>query len=325
MGDVPCACRIAGPDELGQLFRHLGLAGRHTIVKPNWFSLYPGNYTDAAVLDLVLTALDGPVTVVESYTAMRHDGSRRITSRNARSQWEWLCAQDQWFLETTGIGAVLERHRATYICVTEEVWSGRVAPADQIAARVDSRYGAIDQAELYGLVPSRLFELAGCSLLSLGRFKGGWSLSLKNMFGLIPDPLRSRWHGPRDRDLARSIVNVNLVYHALFRMVGMVETFTPFSLYREGGAYNTPWGTYDLIPGVGVAFAGSNLPAVDAAVAQAAGVRPEELGFLQLAEARGLGDWRKGLHVEVPADLAEALSGRPGDAVPDASGDVRRR
>lgn len=310
MGDVPCVSRITGPDELRRLFGHLGLTGRHIIVKPNWFSLYPGNYTDAEILDLVLTSLGGPATVVESYTGMRHDGSRRITPRNACSHWEWLREQDKWFLETTGIGAVLQRHGATYINVTEEVWSERVAPYHEVASRVESRYGAVDQPELYSYVPFRLFELAGSPLLSLARFKGGWSLSLKNLFGLIPDPLRVRWHGPGDRDLARSIVNINLVYHALFRVVGLVETFAPFSLYRQGGAHHTPWGAYDLMPAAGVAFAGTNLPAVDAAVARAAGAKPGELKYLQLAEARGLGAWAEGLQVEVPADLASALAGR---------------
>ncbi|MDI7276129.1 MAG: DUF362 domain-containing protein [Anaerolineae bacterium] len=325
MSNAPRVRRISGSDDLRLLFDHLGLLGRHVIVKPNWFSLYPGNYTDASILDLVLTALSGPATVVESYTCMRHDGSREITRRNARSHWDWLRQQDAWFLETTGIGAVLERHGARYVNVTEEVWLERVVPQTEIRARVESRYGEVDQPDLCGYVPLSLFELAGSPLLSLGRLKGSWSLSLKNLFGLIPDPLRDRWHGPGDRDLARSIVNINLIYQALFEAVGMVETFAPFALYRDGGQYHTPWGDYDLIPAAGVAFAGTNLPAVDAAVAHALGARPEEIEYLRMAEARGLGAWADGLQVQVPPELLAALTGQGGGGeTKDAQAGERR-
>lgn len=306
MSALPLIVRVGDASDLGELFGQLGLTGDRFIVKPNWFCLYPGNYTAAQALDLTLAALPGPAVVVESYTAMRHDGSREITSRNGRENWAWLREQDAWFMETTGIGEVLGWHGAEYVNVTEEVWSGRVAPAAEVAARVEARYGAIDQPELYDYVPRRLFELAGNPLVSLARLKGGWSLSLKNLFGLIPDPLRSRWHGKDDADLARSIVNINLVYHALFRVFGLVETLTPFALYGEGGEYHTPWGDYELRPAAGVVFAGASLPAVDAVVARACGVDPAGLEYLQLAEGR-LGPWREGLGVEVPAEVLAAL------------------
>ena len=306
MSALPLVVRVDDAGDLRLLFERLGLAGARFIVKPNWFCLYPGNYTTAQALDLTLAALPGPAVVVESYTAMRHDGSREITSRNGREDWAWLREQDAWFMEISGIGEVLRRHGAEYINVTEEVWSGRAVPAAEVAARVEARYGGIDQPELYGYVPQRLFEWAGNPLISLARLKGGWSLSLKNLFGLIPDPLRSRWHGPKDADLARSIININLVYHALFAVFGLVEALTPFALYGEGGEYHTPWGNYELRPEAGVVFAGASLPAVDALVARACGIDPAGLEYLQLAEAR-LGPWREGLGVEVPTEVLTAL------------------
>lgn len=306
MDGQPAVRSIGGVNDLRRLFAEVGLAGEPIIVKPNWFSLHPGNYTEASVLDQVLAALPGRAVVVESYTGMRNDGSRRITARNGRSHWQWLREQDGWFLATTGIGEVLARHGAEYVNVTEEVWSGRAAPAAEVAARVEARYGAIDQPELYGVVPQRLFALAGSPMLSLGRFKPPWSLSLKNLFGLIPDPMRDRWHGPRDRDLARSIVNIATVYHALFCMVGLVETLAPFPAYHPGGQYHTPWGDYDLRPAAGVVFAGRSLPAVDAAAARAWGDDPAGLAYLQLAEGR-LGSRQEGLEVDVPAEWGAAL------------------
>ncbi len=305
------ARRIESIADLRRLFVEVGLDGERIVVKPNWFSLHPGNYTDARILDLTLAALPGHAVVVEAYTGMRHDGSLRITARNGRRHWDRLRQQDAWFLATTGIGDVLARHGAEYVNVTEAVWSGQVAPAVDVAARVEARYGAIDQPELYGYVPQRLFDLAGCMLLSLARFKPPWSLSLKNLFGLIPDPFRDRWHGAGDRDLGRSIVNIATVYHALFPAVGLVETLAPFALYGAGGQYHTPWGDYDLRPAAGIVFCGRSLPAVDAAAARAFGADPAKLEYLQLADGR-LGCWRDGLAAALPARWEAALQGAGG-------------
>jgi hypothetical protein len=46
---------------------------------------------------------------------------------------------------------------------------------------------------------------------------------MKNMFGLIPDPVRAWWHGPGNRRLPKSILGINEVYGALFRLVGVFE------------------------------------------------------------------------------------------------------
>ena len=43
------------------------------------------------------------------------------------------------------------------------------------------------------------------------------------MFGLIPDPVRAWWHGPGNRRLAKSILGINMVYGALFRLTGVFE------------------------------------------------------------------------------------------------------
>lgn len=64
---------------------------------------------------------------------------------------------------------MLARHGAEYVNVTEEVWQGRVAPAESVREAVEQAYGP----------------------------RG-------NAFGLIPDPLRSRWHGEDGLLLGRS-------------------------------------------------------------------------------------------------------------------------
>lgn len=54
---------------------------------------------------------------------------------------------------------------------------------------------------------------------------------MKDLFGLIPDPVRAWWHdsgdsssrAPRNSRLARSILDINKVYGALFELVGIFE------------------------------------------------------------------------------------------------------
>jgi hypothetical protein len=98
------------------------------------YSLSPANDTDPTVRDASLAVLQRRVTVAEACTAMRGHGSARITSGDVSSLWDLLRLQDQRFAEPTGIGAVLERHRATHIRATEEVRPGQMMPADTVAA-----------------------------------------------------------------------------------------------------------------------------------------------------------------------------------------------
>ncbi len=134
MGDVPCVCRITGPDEPGRLLRHLGLTDRYTIAKPKRLSSLLADDRDATGLDSALAVPEGRVAVREACTAMRHHGGAGITPRDLRSLWQLPRPQGGWFPEAAGIGAVLEHNRATHIGVTAEFWPGHVAPTDAVDA-----------------------------------------------------------------------------------------------------------------------------------------------------------------------------------------------
>ncbi|MEW6233357.1 MAG: DUF362 domain-containing protein, partial [Chloroflexota bacterium] len=266
---------IRNQEDMASLLAEVGLAGDLFIVKPSWFSPHYGNYTEAAVLDLVLGALPGRKMVVEGYSGARNDGSREITPENAREHWAWIRDQDRWFLESTGIGAVLARRGVEYLNVTEEVWQGRIADPATIAALVEARYpGVVRHRELFAAVPKRLFDLRGTPLISLARLKTG-SFALKNLFGLIPDPIRLPWH----EYLGEAIVEIVAIYGSLFPTVGVVEGIYRTTLYREGGYYHTPWGDYDVMEGPGIALAGRDLVALDASAFRLLGLDPEERTF----------------------------------------------
>ena len=60
------------------------------------------------------------------------------------------------------------------------------------------------------------------------------------MFGMIPkhvgyDSRYDRYHGPKDKELSRHILDINKMYHALFNVVGIVEAIKSLS-YNIGSA-----------------------------------------------------------------------------------------
>ena len=79
--------------------------------------------------------------------------------------------------------------------------------------------------EFYQVVPLKLFELKGKTLIDLARVKMSsptcrdFSLTMKNLFGLLPQPSRYKYHD----NLPESIVDINKVYRALFNVLGLCE------------------------------------------------------------------------------------------------------
>lgn len=338
-GDVILA-RVRDAGGFARVVRELGIRseGDHPVflIKPAWFSPHRANFVGARELDLLLSCLPpGRRIVIEGYSGARNFGGREITPENAYHNWDWIREQDRVFRDRTGISEVLARHGAEYVNVTEEVWQERVAPAESVREAVERAYGrrgsvrpgaamprgdchlargsggepgieqllepVVAQEELFGVVPRCLFELRGSVLISLAKLKTG-SWSLKNLFGLIPDPLRSRWHGEEGRMLGRSIVDIAAIYRALFRVVGIVEGIYETALYRPGGRYHTDWGDYDVVEDGGLVLGSWNLVTLDCCAARAVGSL--EIGERSFAR---IGEQVFGEPAVVPDELADAL------------------
>ncbi len=286
---TPIFLSVKSADDFRELLAPLKITGETIVIKPNWFSTHRGNFTEAEVLSAVLSALpaDTYKLVVEGYSGFRNDGSRRINLKDQRSDWEWIREQDEWFRETFGITEVLAEHGAKYLSVTEEVWSGRTAPADEVSALVEKKTSSkkkaepIAHTELYEQVPMRLWELAGATLISLTKIKGGLSLSLKNLFGMVPEPLRLSYHGEDSADLPQSIADIARIYLSIFNVVGVCEAVFSTAVYNEKGALTTDWGNYDLVESAGIACAGRDPLTLDAAVSAIMGEKPKKLHYLQ--------------------------------------------
>ncbi|GAC1427698.1 MAG: hypothetical protein NVSMB65_00580 [Chloroflexota bacterium] len=311
LADPPVVARMATTArELRALLLESGLPAEAEVyvVKPTWHGRAPGTYTDAQALGLLLEALrPGRAVVVEGYTSGRNDGSRAVDwSGDPRPDWDWIREQDDLYLRQMGLAAEMERHGARYVSVTEEVWSGRVAPPDEVEALVRRARGPVAQRELYGLVPRCLYDLRGAPLISMARFKGTMRMSTMNLFGLIPDPLRVRWHGEDDLGLMRTMVDLALLYGGLFRLHGMVEALSAAVHWRETGAHRSRWGRYDVVEHPGVVVAGPHLGAVDAYGELLQGIDPTACLYLWVA-AEALGAWRLPGPEAVPAALSAAL------------------
>jgi len=280
-----------------ELLRALGVAAGPVLVKTNWFSPYPGMFTDAATLALVCDAVEGEKIVIEGHAACRNDGSREITPENGRENWEWIREQEAAYFRRFGLDAVLGRDDVTYVNVTDEVWEGRVADEGDVRAALEERGRTLAFEELYGAVPEKLLEWRGRPLLDLARVKvarpepgpGGFSLSLKNMFGLIPEPSRGNYHAR----LPDAIVDAHLLYGAFFGVIGLCEGI--FHAIRTGdvGEYDTDWGfRYDDLEGLGVIVGGDTAAEADAFTAALFGSDVSGRDVMTAAAER-LGPWDK--------------------------------
>ena len=264
------------------------------IVKPNWFFQGIGFYTDTKTLQLLLECLD-KVTVIESYTYQRNDGTRTITPKNGKQNWDWIREQDERFLHTTGFDTLFKEYNVEYVNLTEEVWSERIANPENIRKSVEAEFTPVLRKGLYEQVPERIYAMRGRKLISFAKLKqqraNRVSATLKNVFGNIIDPNRMDWHGNEDSELARSIVDVNKVYASLFEVLGLCEAIFTAVQYRKKGRHPVPWGfRYDLTENLGLAIYGDRLVDVDAYLSQSCGIDPSKVEHVRLA-AEEFGKW----------------------------------
>jgi len=283
------------------------------IIVPNWHCARKGYGTDAQTLRTLLEVLPGSKTIVESYDAARTADPGRFEGLDlaaARQHQGYLREQDQVFLRQTGLGEVLREHDAEYLSVTEEVWEGRTADAREVQAAVEQRYGPVVHQELYGMVPSSLWDQRGCTLVNCAKMKacgiaGGvfFSLSMKNLFGLIPVPNRYGYHGASEKGLSRSIVDCNQVYASLFPTVSLCEAMHS-SLISATTRFDDE---ASLVADLGLVAVSDRAVELDAFLVSAMGVHPEERNFLRMG-AEVFGQWHENDFPPLPPEAAHRLA-----------------
>ena len=256
------------------------------LIKPNWGTVEC--YTESQVLDWALSSIPGDKLVIESHGWARNEETLlgtdpgRLTKANLRRG-------ERWFLGYSHTDEVLRKHGVEYLNLTEEIWAGRAADPVRVRQVVEEKFEPLQDDELYTKVPARLFELRGGTLLSLSKFKVvfqplGVSFSIKNLFGLIPGPSRSKYHGKAHARLDQSIVDINKVYRSLFAVKGVVEAVQSAGTLEKEGQRT------QVHPGRQIAFASADTVSLDAFAAVIGGRSPDGVGHLRCA-AQTFGPW----------------------------------
>ena len=265
------------------------------VVKPNWST--SKIFTEAKILDWTLSAIDCEKFVVESFAHYRspifldHKGpfNAELEKRLAGQKKKDLRSNDRWFLEMTGIGEVLKKHDVEYVNLSDEFWSKRVCEPDEIKSIVESRFEPLSNDIMYSMVPIRLQEMNGGTLLSLAKPKLahgtiGVTLSIKNLFGMISTPYRGKFHGTNDSKLNDSIMDITKICHSLFNVRGVVEAVFSTSASDEFLAHSKRFDN------LGFVWISDDVLELDAVVTTQLGLDPHTVGHLTLA-AKTFGQW----------------------------------
>jgi len=249
---------------LARLLAHLEVPADRVFIKVTWHGYATGTYTDAAALDQLLSALPGRAIILEGHSTGRNVGGADFDwETEPRAHRVWLRDQEAEFLRRTGLADVLARHRAHYVNVTEAYWDGACAPREDVLRILADRGVQLRDEELAGFVPQIVLEHRGAPFLSFARFKGPTRLGISNCFGLLPPPLRSRFHGPTIDHFARVCCDVARLYGALLRPHGLVEALYSAVRWSRQGLYRSRFGNYDLILNPGVVTLSRGLVAAD--------------------------------------------------------------
>ena len=285
IGNIVVEEDVVDKESFQEVIRHLELKSP-VIIKPNWgFSVC---FTEAIILDWVLSAIDGEVIVVESYGWARSEEALKTGGWGSFDQ-EDLRKSDQWFLEYSGIGKILEKHDVEFLNITEENWANRTAERELIEELVKKKHVPLEREEFYSIIPEQLYKMRGGDLLSLAKLRlleapMIVSFSVKNFFGMIPGPDRGPFHGKKHSKLNQSIVDIYKVYDSLFHISGVIEAVFTASL-RDPDTFE--WETRE---NPGFISASENPLELDAFLSTLLGKDPHKIGYLELS-AKNLGKW----------------------------------
>ena len=314
--------KVSDSDELRQMLVDPWFESETIIIKPNWVSNEPANFTDSETLRMMLEALDSHIVVTESHMIARSlnllKEGMRFTVGDKEVNWKWLLMGDGWnwlienpnwdwfkkgghwdqikkedkaFLDKCGFTDLFKEFDVNYINVTDEVWSGRIADPTEVKRSVETRFKPVQTDKLYSMVPKKLYDLRGSTFISFARLKMYASFTMKNLFGMIPDPARPWWHGSEESRIATSIVDINKVYHSLFNVYGICEALKTTAVPHPEGKFPLflPRMEYNIIEGLEVVAFGRDLVSLDAIL-----LNLTDQSILQVAELN-----------RAPIDMAE--------------------
>jgi hypothetical protein len=286
---------------LEELFE--GRSFDRVLVKVTWHGYATGTYTDPAVLDLLLGALPGKAIILEGHTTSRNLGGATFDwGTEARENRAWIRQQDAEYLRRTGLADVLAKRQAQYVNVTECLWDNTCADSGQITGILQQRGVNLQFPQLAECVPQIVVDYAGCPMISLAKFKGPTRLTISNLFGLLPEPLRAAWHGPNITYMARVCCELANLYGALFPLYGMAEGLFSAVRWTRQGLYRSRWGNYDLVENAGYLTASRGLVGADILASRLQGQDVNRSAFFDVVRTE-LGWDERAANTALPAEI----------------------
>ncbi len=167
--------------------------------------------------------------------------------------------------------------------------------------------------KLLAALPAQVVLVEGhTSSRNLGGASWDWQTqgqraSLTNMFGLIPTPLRTKWHGRTVAHFARVCCDIAKIYRCLFRTYGMVEALNVAVKWNPRGLYRSRWGNYDLIPNTGIVTLSPNLATSDVLASRLQGLPVDDNLFFQTVLDE-IGFPEAAARLPIPEDLVARLA-----------------
>jgi len=295
--------KVSDSHELRQVLDDPWLESDTIVIKPNWVTNEPADFTESETLRTLFEALDSHIVVTEFLNIARSlnllESGISFTVGDEEVNWRWLLKGEGWnwvienpdwgwfkngkhwghirkedkaFLDEHGFTDLFEEFDVEYVNVTDEVWSGRIADPTEVKRSVESRFKPVRTEKLYSMVPKKLCELRGSTFISFSKLKHYATFTMKNLFGMIPDLHRSWWHGPNNSRIATSIVDVNKVYRSLFNVYGLCEALNSTTVPQAEGKFEgTYGGKYNIVEDLGVVAFGRDLVSLDAILCNLAG------------------------------------------------------
>ena len=283
------------------------------LVKPNFVDRAPGTHTDPESLRILFEALEAKIKVIEGHQLIRciteedsglnstHKGKERDWLWIARGgwsyfaehdDWDWFCEGQHWgkikeldqrFLDEKGFTDLFKEFDVEYINVTDEIWSGEIIDPDKVKSTVEEKYDPIEP-KIYGYMPKRLHHHRGSTIISYSKYKQYPTFTLKNMFGLIPDPIRCWWHGPNNKRFNQSIIDINKLYSTYFNILGIHESLGKTPVNHPEGAITVPGFKYNIHEGLNTVAVGTDRVELDTIMAGLASFPLPELEYLPLSD-----------------------------------------
>jgi uncharacterized protein (DUF362 family) len=315
-GNITLA-KLSDAHELKQLLDDPWLESDNIVIKPNFVATDPGYATDSEAMRVLLEAIDSRIVVTESHMVPRSmnliDGGMSFIVEGKEVNWLWLMGGEGWrwqidnpdwswfrtgghwdqikkeekaFLDQYGFTDLFTEFNVEYVNVTDEVWSGRIADSDEVKRAVESSFEPVLTEKLYSMMPKKLYDLRESTLISFAKMQDYNSFTMKNLFGMIPDPVRAWWHGPNHSRIASSIIDINKVYRSLFKVYGICETlYTNPVSHPEGELVNVLGTKYNVAERLGVVAFGRDPVTLDAIFCNLAGLDINQFGgYISKAE-----------------------------------------